>query len=348
MKALLKAKKGKGHVEIREIATPEPGPGEVLVKVKAAGLCHTDFLLYEWAPAVETEYHVSPPVVMGHEFSGVTAEVGQDVRKLKPGDPVIVNPVLHCGRCYFCERGSQQLCIGDRPLLGYEANGGFAEYVLVREKNVYKLDSHVNLEIGALAEPFGLSIHALGRVPIEPGETLLVSGPGPIGLMTLMLALKAGASRVYVLGLGKDRNRLELAKELGGIPVDVEKVDPPEFIQDETDGIGVDVAFEASGSSKALMDDLSLLRRGGRLGVLGLAKEPASFNPTSLALSEKSIIGVRSYTIDTWKRCQEILSNRVIDLTPIISHRLPLEAFETGMRLVEESLAIKVLLMPEL
>jgi len=285
MKALLKARKGKGNLEIRQIPTPEPGPGEVLIKVKAAGLCHTDFLLYEWSPAVETEYHVSPPVVMGHEFSGITAEVGPGVDRPKPGDPVIVNPVLHCGHCYFCERGSQQLCIGDRPLLGFEANGGFAEYVLVRASNVYKLAPHVNLEVGALAEPFGLSIHALGRVSIEPGETLLISGPGPIGLMTLILALKAGASRVYVLGLGKDRRRLELAKELGGVPVNVEGLDPRKLIQDETDGIGVDVAFEASGSSKALMDDLALIRRGGRLGVLGLAKEPASFDPTSFTLS---------------------------------------------------------------
>jgi threonine dehydrogenase-like Zn-dependent dehydrogenase len=348
MKALLKTKKGKGNIEIREIPTPKPGAGEVLIKVKAAGLCHTDILLYDWTPAVETEFHVSPPVVMGHEFSGIIADVGPDVHKVKTGDPVLVNPVLHCGHCYYCERGSQQLCTGNRPLLGYEANGGFAEYVVIRASNVYKLPPHVNLEIGALAEPFGLSIHALGRVPIEPGETLLISGPGPIGLMTLMLALKAGASRVYILGLDKDRKRLELARQLGGIPVNVEALDVKKFILDETDGIGVDVAFEASGSSKALMNDLALIRKGGRLGVLGLAKEPASFDPTSLALSEKSIIGVRSYTIDTWKRCQEILSNQMLDLTPIISHRLPLEELEKGIKLVEESVAIKVLFIPEL
>jgi len=136
--------------------------------VKAAGLCHTDFLLYDWTPAVETEFHVEPPVVMGHEFSGIIADIGSGVQKVKPEDPVIVNPVLYCGHCYYCERGSQQLCIGNRPLLGYEANGGFAEYVVIRATNVYKLAPHVNLEVGALAEPFGLSIHALGRVPIEP------------------------------------------------------------------------------------------------------------------------------------------------------------------------------------
>jgi threonine dehydrogenase-like Zn-dependent dehydrogenase len=160
--------------------------------------------------------------------------------------------------------------------------------------------------------------------------------------------LKSGASRIFVSGLTKDKDRLEMAKKLGGIPINVEKVDIKKFILDETNGLGVDVAFEASGSSKALMDNLSLIRKGGRLGVLGLPKELASFDPSSLALTEKSIIGVRSYTVDTWKRCQEIFSNQVVDLTPIISHRLPLEELEKGIKLVEESLALKVLLMPEL
>jgi threonine dehydrogenase-like Zn-dependent dehydrogenase len=347
MKALLKTKAGKGNIEVREIPTPKPAEGEVLIKVKAAGLCHTDILIYDWVPTVETEYSVSPPVVMGHEFSGTIADVGSEVSSVKPGDPVIVNPVIHCGHCYFCERGRQQLCLGPRPLLGFEANGGFAEYVVIRETNVYKLAPHVSLEVGALAEPFGLSIHALGRVPIEPGEIVLVSGPGPIGLMTLMLMRQSGASRVYVSGLGKDKERLKMAKKLGGIPVNVEGTDTREFILDETGGIGVDVAFEASGSSKALMDDLALLRKGGRLGVLGLPNDPASFDPTSLALSEKSIIGVRSYTVDTWKRCQEILSRQTVDLMPLISHRLPLGELEEGIHLVEQSRSLKVLLIPD-
>jgi len=346
MKAAVKAKKGKGNIEIRDIPTPTPGTGEVLIKVKAAGLCHTDILLYDWAPAVEAEFQVSPPVVMGHELSGTIAEVGPDVKMVKPGDPVLVNPVIYCGRCYYCERGFQQLCIAFRPLLGFESNGGYAEYVVIRERNVYKLPPHVDLEIAALAEPFGLSIHALGRVPIEPGETLLISGPGPIGLMTLILALKAGASRIFVLGLGKDRKRLELAKRLGGTALNVEEEESKKRILDETDGIGVDVAFEASGNGRALADDLALLRKGGRLGVLGLS-ETATFNPTSFALSEKSMIGVRSYTIDTWKRCQEILSHNMVDLTSVISHRLPLEELEKGIQLVEESEAIKVIFIPE-
>jgi threonine dehydrogenase-like Zn-dependent dehydrogenase len=346
MKALLKTKSGRGNIEVREIPTPKPAEGEVLIKVKAAGLCHTDILLYDWVPAVETEFSVSPPVVMGHEFSGTIADMGPGVSRVKTGDPVIVNPVLYCGHCYFCERGKQQLCL-DRPLLGFEANGGFAEYVVIRETNVYQLAPHVSLEVGALAEPFGLPIHALGRIPIEPGETVLVSGPGPIGLMTLMLIRQSGASRVYVSGLAKDRERLEVAKKLGGIPINVGEMDTREFIRDETGGIGVDVAFEAAGSSKALMDDLALLRKGGRLGVLGLPEEPASFDPTSLALSEKSIIGVRSYTVDTWKRCQEILSHQTLDLMPIISHRLPLGELEEGIHLVEQSKSLKVLLIPD-
>jgi len=348
MKALLKTAKGKGNIEVKEIPTPKPDAGEVLIKVKAGGLCHTDIYLYEWASLVETAFQVAPPVVMGHEFSGIVADVGENVKGVAPGDPAIVNPVLHCGQCYYCQRGMQQLCIGYRPLLGYEENGGFAEYVVIRESNVYKLAPHVNLEIGALAEPFGLSIHALGRVPIEPGETLLISGPGPIGLMTLMLTLRSGASRVYISGLKKDAQRLETAQKLGGIPVNIEEVNIREFILDETNGLGVDVAFEASGSSQALMENLMLIRKGGRVGVMGLPKEPASIDPSYLALTEKSIIGVRSYTADTWKRCQEILNNQMLDLTPIISHRLPLEEMEKGIELVEKSLALKVLLLPEL
>jgi len=347
MKALLKTKKGKANIEIREIPTPKPGAGEVLIKVKAAGLCHSDIYLYEWAPLVDA-FQITFPVVMGHEFSGVIAEIGAGVSRVKPGDTVMVNPVLSCGHCYYCQRGMIQPCVGYRPLLGFELNGGFGEYVVIKENNVYKLAPHVSLEIAALAEPFGVPIHALGKVPIEPGEILLISGPGPIGLMTQILALKSGASRVYISGLGKDEKRLEMAKKLGGIPINIEKVDIKEFILDETNGFGVDVAFEASGNSRAITDDLALLRKGGRLGVLGVPKESASFDPQALVLTEKSIIGVRSYTIDTWKRCQEIFTNQMVDLTPIITHRLPLEEFEKGIKYVEESSALKVLLVPEL
>ncbi len=345
MKAILKKGKGRGQVALQEVPVPKPADDEVLIEVKAAGFCHTDILLYEWAPAVETEFKVHPPVVMGHEFAGIVVEKGKGVRQVRIGDPVMVNPVLHCGRCYFCQRGRQQLCL-DRPLLGFEGDGGFAEYAVVRETNVFPLAHHVSLAIGALAEPFGLSIHALGRIPIEPGETLLISGPGPVGLMTLMLALKSGASRIFISGLAQDKGRLERAARLGGIPVDVEKVDVRELVMEETQGLGVDVAFEASGSSKALEQDLSLIRRGGRLGVLGLPKDRAAFEPASLALNEKSIIGVRSYTADTWKRCQEIFNHRVLDLSPIITHQLSLGEFEEGMRLVEESKAVKVIFQP--
>ena len=223
MKALLKTKRGKGNIEIKEIPTPKPKAGEVLIKVKAAGLCHTDIYLYEWAPLVETSFQVSPPVAMGHEFSGIVADVGAGVSRVKPGDSVIVNPVLYCGQCYYCQRGKQQLCVGNRPLLGFELNGGFAEYVVIRETNVYKLAPHVSLEIGALAEPFGLSINTLGRIPIEPGETLLISGPGPIGLMTQILALKSGASRIYISGLGKDKERLEMAKNWEVFPLTLKR-----------------------------------------------------------------------------------------------------------------------------
>ena len=346
MKAILKTRKGKGNIEIKEIPTPKPAAGEVLIKVKAAGLCHTDIYLYQWDSFFETAFNVSPPVVMGHEFAGIISDVGAGVSLVKPGDSVIVNPVLFCGHCYYCQIGSLQLCM-NRPLLGYEVNGGFAEYVVIRETNVYKLPPHVNLEVAALAEPFGTSIHALGRVHIEPGEKLLISGPGPIGLMTQILALKSGASRIYISGLSKDKERLQVAKKLGGIPVNVEEVNIKKFILDETNGMGVDVAFEASGSSKALMEDLALIRKGGRLGVLGLSKT-ASFEPAFLVADEKSIIGIRSYTADTWRRCQEILSNQTVDLTPIISHRLPLRELEKGIQLVENSMALKVLLIPEL
>lgn len=345
MKAILKMGKGKGNVALKEIPIPKPADDEVLIEVKAAGFCHTDILLYEWAFAVETEFKVQPPVVMGHEFAGIVVDTGKGVRQVLKGDPVMVNPVLHCGRCYYCQIGRQQLCL-DRPLLGFEGNGGFAEYTVVRETNVYPLAPHVSLEIGALAEPFGLSIHALGRIPIEPGETLLISGPGPVGLMTMMLALKSGAGRVFISGLAKDRERLERAAGLGGVPINVEEVNIREFVMDETRGLGVDVALEASGSSKALEQDLVLIRRGGRLGVLGLPKERAFFEPAALALNEKSIIGVRSYTADTWKRCQEIFNNRVLDLNPIITHQLSLEEFEKGMKLVEDSKAIKVIFRP--
>ncbi len=209
MKAVMKVAQGVGNVEAREIQEPSPAAGQVLIAVKAAGICGTDIHIYY------DEYKTSPPVVMGHEVAGVVVELGEGVESVKVGDRVTSETYFStCGLCHYCRNGKPNLC-AHRRSIGSHVDGAFAEYLVVPAKNVHRLPDNVDFLAGALTEPLACVVHGVLDIHrATPGELAVVAGPGAIGLLTLQ-TLKAAGAKVMVLGTDVDERRLQLARQLG-------------------------------------------------------------------------------------------------------------------------------------
>ncbi len=345
MKAFVKLKKGPGNIGVIDMEDPPLKEGEILIQIVAAGVCHTDLLMINWGPTIEKEYRPALPLVMGHEFSGRVLKLGTRVSGFELGDPVVVNPILTCGRCPYCLEGRQQVC-SQRTLLGFQGDGGFAERVSVRAENVYKLSPAVDLETAALCEPFNTIIRAFEKASPGYGETILVSGPGPMGILALLMGRYCGCGSIIITGLEADRERLQMAERLGAIPVNVERENVKERVKEITHGLGVPVAIDTSGSSRALIQDLDLLKRCGKLILVGLSENPAPILPIAFALNETEMFGIRAYNPKTWQTCLKIMASGKIDFRPVLTHRLTLDQAEKGFELLKQKIGLKILLMP--
>jgi threonine dehydrogenase-like Zn-dependent dehydrogenase len=212
MKAIVKTGVGPGNVEYMEVPDPRPKAGEVLIKMRAAGLCGADLLLYDWI--YRGKRPVVPPLILGHEGVGEIVEVGTDVEGFAVGDRVAMQSILGCGKCPSCQKGHTHLC-GDWAHLGMTYDGLFADYVVVSAKACHKLPEQVSDEEGAFLEFVSIAAHTDEKAPFRIGETVAIIGPGPFGLLHLLVAKSAGASRLIVTGLEKDAERLALAQHMG-------------------------------------------------------------------------------------------------------------------------------------
>lgn len=345
MKAFVKVRPEIGGVEYLDWDMPEVKPDEVLIKVEAAGLCGTDIHLYDWADNIVKEYKPGLPLVMGHEFAGSVAETGAQVDHLNNGDRVTVFPVLYCGNCYFCRNGLQNIC-DNRPLLGLGKHGAFAEFVSVPARNVYKLDEKVPFELGSLSELACVALHAVDRIRLTSGDTVAVVGSGPLGLMMAIFAKHSGATQLFVTGLAADKERLEVAAKIGATPIEVESMDPRELILDQTDGRGADVVFETAGASAGVIQSLSLVRKGGRISILGQGHDSTSIPTAMLSFREIELVGTRAYTAKHWQKVSRSLLAVEKELEQIITHRFPLAQAEEGIKLMKAQKALKVILRP--
>lgn len=346
MKAFVKVRPEPGGAEYLDWDVPNIGAGDVLIRVKAAGLCGTDMHLYEWPDNIVREYKPKLPVVMGHEFAGIVAEVGPEVKTVKAGDRVTVNPLLYCEECYFCKDGRQNIC-DNRPLLGLGADGAFAEFISVRSSNVHRLDDAVPFEVGALSELTCVGLHAIERARLTGGDTVAVVGAGPLGFIMAVLSLHSGAVRVFVTGLKTDRERLQLAGKIGAIPIIVEAEDPREQILEYTGGLGADVVFETAGAPSGVTQSLNLVRKGGRVGILGQGHEATEIPTAMLSFREIELVGTRAYTPREWQRVSAMLLNAQHGLSQTITHRLPLGKAEEGIKLMKAREGLKVMLLPQ-
>lgn len=345
MKAIVKTAPGPGNLVYTDFQEPEARPGHVVIEVKAAGICGTDMSLYAWAEPMVREYRPQPPLVMGHEFAGVVCEAGNGVTGFKVGDRVTANPIMYCGTCYHCRSGRPSIC-DSRPMLGLGLHGCFAQFVAVRQENVFPIPPAVPFETAAMTEVLCVILHALERVPVGPGDTVAVVGPGPLGLMALLGARAAGASQLILTGLAVDRDRLRIAGSLGAHTIVVDEADPAEAVRALTRGLGADVVFECAGQSSGVPQALALVRKGGRIGALGQGYADSTFNTAVLSYREAELIGIRAYDPKTWHRSYDVLASGRIPLERLVTHRLPLEEAVRGIELMKSRQGLKIVFTP--
>ncbi len=272
---------GKEKIEVRETPVPSPGAGEVLLRVRACGICGSDLHFYRGAlPAM-------PNISPGHEFAGEVVELGEGVDGFSPGQRVVVEPIRVCRECAYCRTGQYQLC-ARRVLLGTFAPGGLAQYVAVAAYTLYPLPDDLDFEMGALVEPLAVAVHGLHLVGLSVGERVLVLGSGSIGLLAVLAARAAGAGEVIVTyrhehqakaALAAGASRAVKAEEAGGL-----------------DKEGIDVVVETvGGGAPTLGQALGLVRPGGRIAVLGLFTQPVQVNALALMLKEARLAGGITY-----------------------------------------------------
>jgi 2-desacetyl-2-hydroxyethyl bacteriochlorophyllide A dehydrogenase len=338
MKALVKFEPGARRFEVRDVPDPVAAPDEVVVRVSECGVCGTDVSVYNGSLANNGEGGGVFPMVVGHEFTGVVVACGSAVSSPAEGDWVVVNPHLYCGHCPACLRGEEEICV-NRPILSWHRPGGAAEYVAVRASNAYRLPHEVAVRVGALAEPLAVAVHAVRRLSPRPDERLLIVGAGPIGILTGLAAVEVGVD-VLLLGLDDDAARLAAAERLG-VRTAVVKAGRETAVEG-----GFDVVAEAAGTESALLAAVALVRKGGRVGVLGLPHHPVALDIPGLVFSEKSLIGVRGYAPTDWERTTELLAAHVDRLAPLITHDFPLGEIAAAMETVQARQAVKVVLRP--
>ena len=343
MKAVVKTRPEPGNVEFIDMPDPEAGPDHVVIEIQNAGVCGTDLHIYK------SEYVIKPPVILGHELCGRIVEVGSGVTRFKVGDRVTVNPSAGrlCGDCRYCQIGAPFFCV-DRSAVGSGMNGGFAKYCCVRQEIVYHLPENLDDQTGALCEPFACALQAVVELTvIEPGEIVVVAGPGPIGIMCTMLAKTRGA-RVVLLGTSGDADRMALAQRLGADhAVDVETQDARRIIQDLTQGYGADVVFECSGAPASAELCLDVVRKMGRYTQVGIFGKPLQMDLDKVVVKQVHLQGSMCHTWQTWERTLRFLKQDLVDLRPLITNRLPLSRWEEAFQGVLAKKELKVLLHPE-
>ncbi len=340
MRALAKVAAGPG-LELIDRPAPEPGEGEVLLRVDAASICGTDHHLFTWDEwAAE---NLVPPRVLGHELAGTVIGVGRGVTRVREGDLVGVESHLFDWTCAQCRRGDMHLCRTLR-VIGVHTDGGFAEQVVIPEANAIESNG-LDPAVVALQEPMGNAVHAAFAEPIG-GRSVLVTGCGPIGLCAVGIAKAAGAA--LVIATDTEPYRLELAGTMGAdLALDAAGPGTEERIAEATGGDGVDVVLEMSGAAPALAQALRVVTRGGSISLLGIFGEPPTVDLSELVIMKglrlHGIYGRRIY--DTWERTQSLLRGG-LDVGPIITHRLDLADWEQAFDLIGSRHAGKVVLLP--
>jgi len=340
MKALVKTAAGIGNLAVLDVAAPTPKPDQLKIEVKVGAICGTDLHIYD------DEYVNCPPVILGHEMSGVVVEAGDEVTRFSVGDRVTSETFkFTCGRCRFCQTGLIGLCV-KRESMGVHVDGAFAKYVCQREESLHKLPDNIDFEAGSMSEPAAVAVRAVyERAKVAPSDVVLVSGPGPVGLLCLQ-AIKSIGATVVLVGANGDESRMALGKELGADVVLNAATDSFDILLDMTAGLGVDIAFECGGSEASLNQCIAHVRKGAQLVLVGLFGREIAVNLDAAIINELTVLPSFTYQHGTWERTMELLGEGTIRTAPLVSGRFPLTEWEQAFATVRTRQGNKYLLLP--
>ncbi|TBL74629.1 MDR/zinc-dependent alcohol dehydrogenase-like family protein [Paenibacillus thalictri] len=343
---------GPGDYRLETVDVPKAGPGEMVIKVEACGICAGDIKAYGGAPSFwgdDTQpAYIKAPMIPGHEFIGHVVEIGEGVKDYAIGDRVISEQIVPCWECRFCKRGQYWMC-EKHDLYGFQnnVNGAMAEYMkFTKEAINYKVPADMPLEQAILIEPYACSLHAVQRAQIQLGDVVVLSGAGTLGLGMVGAAKKSGPGKLVVLDLFEDR--LQLAKQFGAdIVLNPKEVDVVAEVKKMTDGYGCDIYIEATGHPKSVEQGLSMIRKLGRFVEFSVFKDPVTVDWS--IISDRKELDVLGSHLGPY--CYPLVIEGIGDGTfpteGVVTHQLPLERFEEGFDLVKKGInSLKVVLIP--
>ena len=338
MKALVKKSAEKG-LWMEEVPVPGIGINDVMIKIKKTAICGTDLHIYKWDEW--SQKTIKTPMIIGHEYVGVVCEVGPGVRNIKVGDRVTGEGHIACGHCRNCRRGKEHVCENSIGV-GVHRDGAFAEYLVIPESNVVKLDSRISDEMAAIMDPFGNATHTALSFPLL-GEDVLITGAGLIGTMATAICRFAGARHIVVTDLSD--YRLDIAKKMGATTiVNPTKGESVEQAMKELGMRGFDIGLEMSGSPVAFRDMVKNMYNGSKISQLGILPPSTQVDWSEIifkALTIKGIYGREMW--ETWYQMEQMLITG-IDLSPVITHRFDVADFQKGFDVMESGMCGKVIL----
>jgi len=342
MKALRKPSAAPG-ARVESVPIPEIGVNDVLVRVRAASICGTDLHIYHWDRWSASRIH--PPLTFGHEFCGYVEKIGADVTSVAPGDFVSAEMHVADGVCRPCRVGQTHLCQNVK-ILGIDADGCFAEFVRIPERNIWKVDPKIPEHYAAILDPLGNAVHTVLSGPIA-GQTVAVTGTGPIGLMAIAVARACGATAIFASET--NARRRELAKTMGADEVlDPNATDFVGHVRAATGGSGVDVLLEMSGNATAIHQGFQILRPGGRASLLGITTKPVQFDLVAdIIFKGATVLGIYGRKMfETWIQMTDLLKSGRLNLDPLFRERVPLDGFLDAFSQLEKGQAEKILFYP--
>lgn len=324
-----------GKISYERRPVPVPADEEVLIHMEYIGICGSDKHFYEKGFPLENLF----PKVLGHECAGVITAIGKNVKRLRVGDRVCIEPGIPCGKCELCRKGLYNLCEKVKFLSAYHEDGCMSEYISYPEQYCYVLPETMNTMEGALMEPFSVGLHAVARSGAEAGDSVLVYGSGTIGIMVIYALQAAGVSKIFCIDRNKDR--LSIADSLGAetfLPGQTDDI--PEALYN----VGIDIAFDCTGSEECIYQLPSIVKRGGTVVIVGNLGRTGKFDYFNFYEKELSVLGVFRYRF-TFPKALKLMEVKKIDFSPLISAIYPLNETDLAFaQLCESSKGVKTII----